>query len=47
MRAFLEKDQVKQYIYNAIFDKMDDNTLFKKKSTKDKVKIFATDINKL
>lgn len=47
MRAFLEKDQVKQYIYNAIFDKMDDNTLFKKKSTKDKVKIFATDTNQL
>lgn len=42
MKTFLSKDEVKQYIYNAIFDKTDDSALFSKKSVKDKFKIVAS-----
>lgn len=41
MKAFLEKEEVKQFIYNAIFDKTDDSALFRKKSVKEKFKIVA------
>jgi len=41
MKSFLAKEDVKQYIYNAIFDKTDDSTLFSKKSVKEKFKIVA------
>lgn len=42
MKAFLSKEEVKQYIYNIIFDKTDDMALFKKKSFKEKFKIVAS-----
>jgi len=42
MKAFLAKEDVKQYIYNIIFDKTDDMALFKKKSFKEKFKIVAS-----
>ncbi len=44
MKSFLSKEEVKQYIYNVIFDKTDDSNLFRKKSVKDKFKIVKTDI---
>lgn len=43
MRAFLSQEEVKQYIYNIIFDKTEDSTLFRKKALKEKFKIVASD----
>lgn len=44
MKNFLAKEQVKQYFYQAIFDKVDGKDIFKKKNKKEIVKIFADDI---
>jgi hypothetical protein len=46
MKSFFSREEVKQYIYDIIFDKVDDQNIFKKKNQKEKVKIYATDIKK-